>query len=217
MDFDTEVVIYKREFTKEQRRKLAQEGKALPDGSYPIETAADLHPAAVLARSGHGDVDAAKALIGRRAKALKVPNPLDDSKTEDMEKSEVGYEARLWKGEREGKFYAVAIEPDLEDSQGDIVPGAEAEKACHEYMLAYKSDPQAHEADLQHGGRSAGAVLIENYIAPQDLTLAGQPVRKGAWVQAYQVEDPIVKQEIDEGKITGLSIEGSGFRKPITA
>ena len=68
--------VGKRKFTAEQRRRLAREGKALPDGSYPIDSAADLEPAAILARSGHGDVPAAERLIARRAEELGQPDPL---------------------------------------------------------------------------------------------------------------------------------------------
>lgn len=70
--------VTKRDFTAEERRKLAEEGKALPDGSYPVTDTHDLESAAILARSGHGDVAAAKRLIARRAKELGVPNPLDE-------------------------------------------------------------------------------------------------------------------------------------------
>jgi len=68
----------KRDFTQAQRRQLARRGMALGDGSYPIETAEDLHNAAVLARTGHGDVKGAKKLIARRAKELGVSNPLKE-------------------------------------------------------------------------------------------------------------------------------------------
>jgi HK97 family phage prohead protease len=54
------------------RRKYAAKGWALHDGSYPIPDEDHLHAAAVLAASGHGDVEAAKALIQRRAKELGV-------------------------------------------------------------------------------------------------------------------------------------------------
>ncbi len=55
-------------------RKLAvKEGNALPDGSYPIRNTAQLHSAAILAASGHGDVQGARKLIRRRAKELGVP------------------------------------------------------------------------------------------------------------------------------------------------
>ena len=69
----------KRRISQAERRRLAADHKALPDGSYPVETAEDLHNAAVLARTGHGDVEAARKLIARRAKELRVSNPLESS------------------------------------------------------------------------------------------------------------------------------------------
>ena len=77
--FKAEAEVYKRDISTADRKRLAAEHKALPDGSYPIETAGDLHNAAILARSGHGNVSGAKALIRRRAKELGVSNPLDDN------------------------------------------------------------------------------------------------------------------------------------------
>jgi len=68
--------LAKRKVTADERKSLAGEGKALPDGSYPIDNAEDLHNAAILARSGHGDVAAARRLIAKRAKELGVTNPL---------------------------------------------------------------------------------------------------------------------------------------------
>ena len=69
----------KRDFTQSQRRELARRGMALADGSYPVETESDLHNAAVLARSGHGDVKGARKLIARRAKELGVANPMESA------------------------------------------------------------------------------------------------------------------------------------------
>ncbi len=83
----TEVVTYlaKRKVTAAERKRLADEGKALPDGSYPIENTEDLKNAAILARSGHGDVAAARRLIAKRAKELGVANPLADSASKDAD------------------------------------------------------------------------------------------------------------------------------------
>ena len=68
----------KRDVSTAERRSLASEGNALPDGSYPINSAGDLHNAAHLARTGHGNAEAAKKLIARRARELGVANPLAD-------------------------------------------------------------------------------------------------------------------------------------------
>jgi len=74
----TEEAVFKRNIDTATRRRLASEGKALPNLSYPIENAEDLGNAATLARSGHGDTGAARTLIARRAKELGVANPLDE-------------------------------------------------------------------------------------------------------------------------------------------
>lgn len=68
-----------RKFNARRRKQLAGSGHALADGSYPIPDADALRRAAVLARSGHGNVAAARRLIARRAKELKVPNPLSEN------------------------------------------------------------------------------------------------------------------------------------------
>lgn len=54
------------------RDKAHEAGNSLPDKSYPINNLKQLHAAASLAASHHGDWKAAKALIRRRAKELGV-------------------------------------------------------------------------------------------------------------------------------------------------
>jgi hypothetical protein len=63
-----EAVVYKRDIDTATRERLASEGKALRDGSYPIETESDMHNAYSLARGKHGKWKAALKLIARRAK-----------------------------------------------------------------------------------------------------------------------------------------------------
>ena len=55
--------VEKRNVSTAERHDLAEHGDALPNESYPIANVEDLHNAAILARSGHGDVSAARALI----------------------------------------------------------------------------------------------------------------------------------------------------------
>lgn len=202
-----------------QLHRFVLAGGVLTGNSYPIPDADALRRAAVLARSGHGNASGAKALIVRRAKALGVKNPLEGEKastSKSEERDTVAWDVKLIKGELEGKVYGIVLEPELEDSQGDICSAEDIEKACHAHMQ------EALAPDVQHSGRHAGAVLIENYIAQADFVLKSEDgeeaqVRKGSWVQAYLITDPVVKEEVRTRKLTGFSMEGTGIRLPLAA
>ena len=62
-------------FTASQRRKLASEHDAMPDGSYPIRNGTDLEHA-IRAIGRAKDPAATKAHIKRRAKALGMTSKL---------------------------------------------------------------------------------------------------------------------------------------------
>lgn len=66
-----------RDFSAEERRKLAKQGKALPDGSFPIVNESDLRNA-IQAFGRAGDKDKAKRHIIKRAKALGKTDLLPD-------------------------------------------------------------------------------------------------------------------------------------------
>lgn len=68
-DDDCDKECKKRDFTAEERKKLAEEGKAMPDGSFPIENKEDLKNAIRLAGQAK-DKKAAIDFICRRARAL---------------------------------------------------------------------------------------------------------------------------------------------------
>lgn len=69
--------LIERTFTAEERRKLASEGKARPDGSYTIENEEDLHNA-IRAWGRGGATSADKAHIKKRAKELGAEGSLPD-------------------------------------------------------------------------------------------------------------------------------------------
>ena len=71
-----------REFSESERQHQSSQGHALSDGSYPIPDKDALRRAAILARSKHGNWQAASSLISRRAKELGVTNPMSDSDNE---------------------------------------------------------------------------------------------------------------------------------------
>lgn len=78
--------VAKREVSADERAALAEKGMAMPDGSYPIKTAADLKNAI----SSYGrakDADAVKAHIIARAKDLNASDQLPEAWSENTTKS----------------------------------------------------------------------------------------------------------------------------------
>jgi hypothetical protein len=70
--------VAKRDFSSDKRQELASKGKAMTDGSYPIETRADLANA-VQSYGRAKDPKAVKAHIITQAKALGATDALPDS------------------------------------------------------------------------------------------------------------------------------------------
>jgi hypothetical protein len=70
----------KRERSMETRRRLAESGQAMPDGSYPIVTAEDLRNA-IQAVGRAKDYEAARRHIMRRARALGMTDMLPEEWT----------------------------------------------------------------------------------------------------------------------------------------
>ena len=70
--------LVKRDYTTEQRRRLAAEGNAMPDGSYPIANRTDLMNA--IRSWGRGGADPkVKAFIIRRARALNAEDMIPEN------------------------------------------------------------------------------------------------------------------------------------------
>jgi hypothetical protein len=65
------------ELDTEERRKLAEQGKALPDGSFPIRNREDLQDA-IQSYGRAKDKDEAKRWIKRRAKELNAEGELPE-------------------------------------------------------------------------------------------------------------------------------------------
>ena len=72
-----EAGIWKRDFTAADRKRLAGEGKALPDGSFPIANEEDLHNA-IRAIGRASNPAAAKKHIKARAAAMGMTDALPD-------------------------------------------------------------------------------------------------------------------------------------------
>ncbi len=189
--------IYKRDFTAEQRRELAKKGHALSDGSYPIETAADIGPAVTLASSGHGDVEAAKALIKRRAAALGATAQLPES----------------WKVNKEDDMTDTPVVPiQKEDGTWDLSAVPEDQRAGYELMLKAHEDQVAELQKAAEANESKADEAIKIAKAEQEKRETSEYIAKSAELDQLAKNDeefgPVLR-EIAKAEEAGHLSEGT--------
>lgn len=79
----------KRDYSSQSRERMATEGTAMPDGSFPIANATDLHNA-IQSVGRAKDYNAAKQHIMRRARALGLVDQLPEDWKKGVRKTEWG-------------------------------------------------------------------------------------------------------------------------------
>jgi len=165
--------MFKREFSDEERKKLAEEGKALPDGSFPIETVEDLKNA-IHAYGRASNKEEAKKHIISRARALGRTDLLPDDWTSDKARKAIRMacaKISLQKGLYEVGWLASLVQDlhwlclnaefELEmEGDGSKVPG-DLRDAWDALVEAFK-DMAEEEADelAAQGGKGAKSMKI---------------------------------------------------------
>tara|TARA_B100001123_G_scaffold170526_1_gene196181 strand:- start:38232 stop:39752 length:1521 start_codon:yes stop_codon:yes gene_type:complete len=104
--------------------------------------------------------------------------------------------------------YGVVLEPEVIDAHNDIVSIDEIENAAHNYLIKSRMVGDQHS-------KPAKADIVESYIAPADLDIGGQQIRKGSWVMVTKVHDDSMWSGIKKGAYTGYSIGGYAVKEPI--
>jgi hypothetical protein len=102
----------------------------------------------------------------------------------------------------------IVLEPDEVDSQNDTIPASVIEKAAHSFLSGYNLSTEIAEMHTTFG---VGIRLIESYVAPSDLTIGEEKVKKGSWVISVFVESDEIWEKIMKGEITGFSIGGTAW------
>jgi len=104
----------------------------------------------------------------------------------------------------------VVIEPEVEDTYGDVISADEIEKAMIRFM---EGDPQIrveHDPDYK-----PKVVIIENWIEREGRLMGEQFVKAGSWLMTTKIFDDGVWDMIKSGKLNGLSFRGPGLGVPI--
>ncbi len=99
----------------------------------------------------------------------------------------------------------IVYEPLVEDAHGNFMTEEEIRKSA--YWFAKNGD----QVDLQHNfERADGVSVVENYVAPSDMTIADTPITKGTWVMTVEVNNPDIWEKVQKGEVTGFSMGGVG-------
>jgi len=106
------------------------------------------------------------------------------------------------KSEEERIVSGIVYEPGELDTDGDYSNEEEIRKAAYDFM------ERVQTFKVNHQGEEIQVAILENYIAPQDLTISGQPVKKGTWLITTRVLEDETWDKIKKGEITGYSMAG---------
>jgi hypothetical protein len=168
--------------------------------------------------SKHLPADRAKKLcayIGRNAgKIKKDSEPVADESTGkkpsiSVKKNDDGtvnweIEFPIYKLDNEKRLVGgVVYEPDVVDAQHDSASEAEIEKAAHNFIEQSRTLGIMHKEEA--GPR---AKIVESYVAPTNMKIGNQNIRKGTWMMVVKVYDNELWNLVKDGKITGFSMGG---------
>jgi hypothetical protein len=103
----------------------------------------------------------------------------------------------------------VVLSPEEIDSQNDIISEDEIRKTAHTFMAEFKNIGFMHTDIINDQTQ-----ILESYLAPVDMDVNGELIRKGAWVLGVRVLSESLWEGIKSGKITGFSIGGTAVREP---
>lgn len=160
-----------------------------------------------LRRAGWEQRDGKWVKITTQGKADERGNS-NMTKTEDIEKV---WSIDFVKVEEEKHLVTgIVMEPEVEDTYGDIISAEEIEKAMIHFM---EGEPKIR---VEHDPNSRPKVaIIENWIEREGRVIGKQLIRAGTWLMTTKVLDDKVWQKIKSGELTGYSFRGPGIGIPV--
>lgn len=198
----------KRDFSTEERRRLARSGAAMDDGSFPIVSVADLRNA-IQALGRAKNRGAALAHIKRRARSLgrgDLVGELGKSAewTVVIPIEKIDNEERLVFGWANvphpiGKDLG---EPKI-DLQDDQIYLSDLEKAAYEYVEF------SREGDEMHTERVTAQLVESMVFTPEKMEKMGVEWEGSwGWWTGHRVDEDVF-EKVKDGTYTMLSIGGS--------
>ena len=92
--------------------------------------------------------------------------------------------------------------PDVKDTDGNFMTEETIEKMAHDFLKNKRNS----QISKSHDGNSDKGCVVESFIARE-----GDPdFAAGSWVVGVHVPDAKIWKSIEDGELTGFSIEGTG-------
>ncbi len=133
------------------------------------------------------------------------------SKSDDGTAEEFGIFIDFTKAidDEEHTVTGIVLQPDIKDSQDDLISADEIKKAMFDFMET------SQQIYTQHEDRAKDVLIVENWIAREDIELGGEKVTKGSWLMTVKVHADDLWAAVKNGKFTGFSIRGTAIREEI--
>lgn len=195
----------KREFNTTERKKLADKGQAMPDGSYPIANEGDLKNA-IQAFGRAKNPDAVKQHITSRAKSLGLTSLLPDNwqAQKCAEKSGFKFYIKLEKAYQEnGDYYVQGVASGLLEDRDDerMGPGV---------LKAFFNKIKTEGLPLTDAHPEKGPIMgqVGTVIDAQLMNDANNSLFIKAKLDKDNPAVPYLIKQIQKGKKFAFSIEG---------
>ena len=92
--------------------------------------------------------------------------------------------------------------PDVKDTDGNFMTKETIEKMAHDFL----ANSRTTQISKSHDGNQDKGCVVESFIARE-----GDPdFIPGSWVVGVHVPDVKIWKQVEDGTLTGFSIEGSG-------
>jgi len=106
--------------------------------------------------------------------------------------------------------FAVVLEPDTVDLQGDIISAEEIEKACWKYNTESRIVGFRHQKELDAIVLESSIVRGEGYYFDRSVSATGESemVKPGSWVAAIKINDNEIWDGIMRGEYRSFSVGG---------
>lgn len=106
----------------------------------------------------------------------------------------------------------IVLEPETVDAQADIYDADVIRKAAHDFLREYNAGTVIGH---MHKDMNRSLDLVESWIAPTKMKLAGREIQKGTWLMTVHVVDEKIWETVKGGGITGFSIGGVAKVVPV--